>query len=382
MPHFNLAGTGVQTTTGRHYNRRVLLSLIALNPHVAMVDLARLANLSPQTVGSLVEDLRRDGLVQVGSAKPGKKGPPARPLTTIPNGAFAVGVDVGRHHIVGVLMNLAGETIERHRRDYTSFNADVVDGEIRGMLKPFLARLTSGERARICGIGVTVAEGLVKPDDLVRLAAKVQDSVEVPTELISRGGAATWAAYRECSRPRPRTFAAIFLDWSVTGGLVLDGNLFDPESTSARQDVGSILFNGSETLNSVASIAVLKGRMAEVGIDVPVSGPEFWGWPPEGQTVTSTWTTQVAYACSRAFLAMVCLTGVETVGLGGSLPAHVLTGIATEVQKQLHGLANEKRITVSSASSGGSAAALGAAYLVLFRKFFSREARYVVREAR
>lgn len=377
MHTFNPAGKGVQTATGRLYNRRVVLSLIALNPGISAVNLARQANLAPQTVGSLVSELQQAGLVEEGEPMRGKRGQPARPLRTLANGSYAIGVEVGPAHVIAVLVNLAGETVDRYRRNHGGINQEGAAVELRSIVDLFVARTRETAPSKVCGIGLVVSEAITDDVDPLRLAADVKAATNYRTEVISDGGAACWAAYRQSPRPRPLNFASIHLDWSVTGGLVLGGNLYEGESSSKVADYGQLSLDGSSTLTSVASVRTLEAALRAEREPLPELGPEFWPWSDLPSSATIQWAKRTAAACARAAVVVLRVTGVRTIALSGNLPQAALLRIADEVQSTIRSLTDDRDITIFAGTFGSASPALGAAYLILFRAFFSRESRFL-----
>ena len=90
-----VVGRGIQPVHVRQTNQRAILSVISLQPGISNAELARLTDLAPQTVSSVLSDLETRALITRGDVLRGKRGQPATPLYMNPVGAFCVGVEIG-----------------------------------------------------------------------------------------------------------------------------------------------------------------------------------------------------------------------------------------------------------------------------------------------
>src|ERR687884_1212775 len=97
----------------RQYNERVVLQAIRLNGSLPGAEIARLTHLTAQTVSMITKRLLDDGLLVKGKPKRGKVGQPSVPLALDPDGAFAVGIKVGRRSMDLLLVDFAGQVRER-----------------------------------------------------------------------------------------------------------------------------------------------------------------------------------------------------------------------------------------------------------------------------
>src|SRR5882724_6615325 len=92
--HMHSRGT---TQSGvRLYNERLALSLIRKAGSLPKAEIARLTKLSAQTVSVIVRQLEADGLLVKETPQRGKVGQPLVPFSLDPDGAFAIGLKVGR----------------------------------------------------------------------------------------------------------------------------------------------------------------------------------------------------------------------------------------------------------------------------------------------
>src|SRR6266540_7263127 len=101
----------------RLYNERLVLSLVRQHGALPRAVIARLTGLSPPTVSEIVRQLELDGLLRREARQRGRVGQPSTPLSLDPDGAFALGVKVGRRSCDIVLMDFVGRV--RHELHHT-----------------------------------------------------------------------------------------------------------------------------------------------------------------------------------------------------------------------------------------------------------------------
>jgi hypothetical protein len=87
------------------YHERLILSLIRRQRSVAEVEIARLTGLSTQTTTVIINRLEADGLLLAGEPQRGHIGQPSVPYALNPDGAFGLGLMIGRRSSDLVLMD-------------------------------------------------------------------------------------------------------------------------------------------------------------------------------------------------------------------------------------------------------------------------------------
>jgi len=94
----------------RQFNERIVLQTIRHHNAIAKADIARLTQLSTQTVSIIVNRLEGDDLLIKQDRVRGKIGQPSVPLSLNPNGAFSLGLQVGRRSLEVVVTDFLGDT--------------------------------------------------------------------------------------------------------------------------------------------------------------------------------------------------------------------------------------------------------------------------------
>src|SRR5258705_5909981 len=100
------------------YNERLILSLIRRQRSLAKVEIARLPGLSTQTTTVVINRLEADGLLSAGQRQRGRIGQPAVPFSLNPEGAFALGMMIGRRSCELMLIDFVAAVRARRRITY------------------------------------------------------------------------------------------------------------------------------------------------------------------------------------------------------------------------------------------------------------------------
>jgi hypothetical protein len=93
----------------RAYNQRLVLSLVYAHGSLAKTDISRMTGLSAQTGSVLMRELEAEDLIVKGEPIRGKVGQPSVPLSINPDGAFFVGLKVGRRSAELILIDFLGQ---------------------------------------------------------------------------------------------------------------------------------------------------------------------------------------------------------------------------------------------------------------------------------
>ena len=92
----------------RDYNERLVLSLVRRHGSLSKTEIARLTKLSAQTVSVIMRELEEEGLLLRNEPVRGKIGQPSIPMSLNPEGAFFLGLKIGRRSAELVLIDFLG----------------------------------------------------------------------------------------------------------------------------------------------------------------------------------------------------------------------------------------------------------------------------------
>src|ERR1700689_4713197 len=94
--------SGADQAGVRVYNERLILSLVRRYRQLSKIEVARLTGLSVQSATAIMNRLQLDGLLRREAPQRGRVGQPTVPLSLDPEGAFSIGLKIGRRsrHVV------------------------------------------------------------------------------------------------------------------------------------------------------------------------------------------------------------------------------------------------------------------------------------------
>jgi predicted NBD/HSP70 family sugar kinase len=212
--------------------RTAVLAVLARQGPLSRAEVAERLGLSPATVTSITRRLLADGMVAEGGPRTPPTGRPSIPLALVPESAHALGVQVAREHVTGVLTRLDATVVRGFRQAFDPTAADAV-GRLTELIR---AEIDDAARQGLPLLGVGVAvPGVVEPETgtlrmSVRLgwtglplAATLRDALGVPV-LVDNDISAVTATERlygpgaDCA-----DFLLVAIGQGIGLGMVLDG---------------------------------------------------------------------------------------------------------------------------------------------------------------
>ncbi|MDH5539812.1 MAG: ROK family transcriptional regulator, partial [Rhizobacter sp.] len=187
----------------REFNERVVLQAIRLHGSLPKAQIARLTHLTAQTVQVIIGRLEADGLVQKLAPVRGKVGQPSVPMALNPDGAYSIGIKIGRRNMDVLLVDFSGQVRHRVGQHYTFPDPDTLFDDIARHLAGLCALLGDDRLARLHGIGVAAPlslegwQGLLGVDPLqaakwarIDIRERVQALSELPVVFVKDTAAA------------------------------------------------------------------------------------------------------------------------------------------------------------------------------------------------
>jgi len=385
----NLRPRGSNQTGMRQFNERVVLQAIRLHGSLPKADLARLTTLSTQTVALIIARLADDGLVMKLEPLRGKIGQPSVPIALRPDGAFSIGVKIGRRSLDVLLLDFTNTVRMRYSQTYAFPEPDLVFQAIAEQVGAMRASLAPALRSRILGIGVAAPLSLGSWQELMGVAQDqggrwqqldVARRIEADTGLpvmFAKDTAAACVAELVAGRGRSvKSFLYLFVDTFIGGGLVIDSNLYAGLHGNAGA-VGSLPVGvaapggrAPAQLLSTASLLGLERRYEAAGLDPAAAYDERACQAPWAEHSTQ-WVGQAARAIAMAIASASCVLDPEGVIVDGScsrmLLDQLLAAIADAVE--LYDWEGVQRPQVQAGTIGSDARALGGALLPLYANF-------------
>ncbi|MEO6609213.1 MAG: ROK family transcriptional regulator [Aestuariivirga sp.] len=369
----------------RLYNERLVLSLIRRYGALPKAEIARITGLSAQTVSVIVRQLEKDKLLLKGERQRGKVGQPLTPFNLNPDGAFSIGLKVGRRSGDLMLLDLAGKVRGTVRKAYNfpspqEFLKFATEG-----IAELTAKLSPALRARISGLGVAVPYELWNWQEEVGAPKSVLEAwrgFDVTAELAKRckfsvfpcnDATAACAAELFFGKGRSmRDFAYFYIGFFVGGGIVMNGVLVQGRTGNAGA-MGPIPVpgpNGPEQLIRHASTFTLERMLVAQGRDPLMIQRNMESWAEVGP-VLDEWIEETSRSLAYACLVAESVVDFEAMVIDGSVPDDVRSRIVEKTRFHLQklDLRGVPPFSIVEGLIGRDARALGAASLPLFANF-------------
>jgi predicted NBD/HSP70 family sugar kinase len=377
----------------RQYNERVVLQAIRLHGALPGAELARLTHLTAQTVSMITKRLIDDGLLLKGTPQRGKVGQPSVPLALNPEGAYSVGVKVGRRSLDVLLIDFAGHVRQRSTCDYDFPDPERVLSEIGLRVQAMRRELGQAASQRLQGIGVAmplsmggwrsllnVPAALAQRWDAFDLRTEVERSTGLPVDVLKDTAAACVAELVAGRGRSVKSFLYVFVDTFIGGGLVIDSHLRAGLHGNAGA-IGSLPLGlaaaagtpadaAPPQLLSVASLMNLEARFAAHHLDANAALDERALQAPWAAH-TQAWLGEAASAIALAVNSAACLLDLDGVILDGSFARTTQAALHSALDAALARYSWEGvvRPQVLPGVIGSDARAIGGALLPLYANF-------------
>ena len=370
----------------RAHNERLVLSLVRREGALAKSDIARITGLSAQTVSVIMRGLEADGLLMRRDPIRGRIGQPSVPMALAPDGAWFLGLKIGRRSLELTLTDFVGTPVASRRRTYPYPTPDAVMAFVTETLPAVLAHLPPERLDRVGGMGIAMpfqlwnwVQHVGAPQsemDAWRhrdIQAELAALTGMPVHVQNDATAACGAELVFGSGDRPKDFLYFYFAYFIGGGLVLNGHLFTGRTGNAA-GVGPMPVPGRDgqmqRLLNVASISVLAESMAAAGEDPSTlwETPDRW---QVGAAVLSDWLDGAAAGLASAILSAAALVEMDTVMIDGWMPRAIRAEIVRRTDAALHrlDLSGIEPPQIREGTVGAQARALGAAAIPLSHRY-------------
>ena len=390
---------GGDTTGLRAYNERLMINAIRQAGPLSKAEIARTTRLSGQAATVIVNSLIDEGLLVKREKVRGRVGKPFTPIALNPEGAYSIGVKIGRRSLEVLLVDFDGAVVASRSTPYPAPLPAETMALAAGTAVELIDSLKRRLRTRIVGLGVAMPWVLHEWSDVLGLereaiaawreidvAAELEAATGLPVSLYNDATAACAAEMIAGDRIHRRSALYIYLGTFVGGGVVIDGRLYRGEQLNAGA-LGSMPMvdrGGSgqpHQLIHEASIIDLERALAAAGFDVSEM------FDPHGTAdaddVFDAWMRRAVEGLSRAVVSAMSVVDFEEVVIDGLLRPdwrrRVVDGV-TEAYGRFD-CTGLSPIEIATGSIGPQARVLGAALLPLIGRF-SPDTDLLVKTAR
>jgi predicted NBD/HSP70 family sugar kinase len=377
---------GTNQSGMRDHNERLVLSLVRQHGSLAKSDIARMTGLSAQTVSVIMRELEEDKLLVRQAPLRGKIGQPSIPMALNPEGAFFIGLKIGRRSAELVLIDFLGNVRAMLQHSYRYPAPRETVEFVTAGIRTMRGELTPAQDKRIAGLGVAMpfelwnwADTAGAPRDVMEewrhrdIRADIQAQCEFPVYLQNDATSACGAELVFGQAGAARDFVYFYIGAFAGGGIVLNGRLYSGPKGNAGA-LGSMPVPGPDgkptQLIDVASIAMLEKALSAKGID----GSYLWTSPQEWGDIGAEldeWIVSASRALAYAIVAASSVIDFEAAVIDGWMPLDVRRRLVEAIRQAISGIDAEglKLPFVREGTVGIHARALGGASLPLSERF-------------
>ncbi|MCA1406393.1 ROK family transcriptional regulator [Ensifer sp. IC3342] len=388
------AKSGTNQEGASAHNRRVMIDALRLNGQLSRADLARATALTKQTVSNIIEELESDGLVTSLAAVRKGRGQPSTPYRLVPEGAFAIGLQIDRHVTRTIAVDLVGTVLARGEANLpaggpTAGVATILD--LIARTRRDLAAIAPQSEDRFVGLGVAMPGPFgidADADDPWMMAAwqnfPLLETLSAGTGLdvrLQNDAAAAATAEKMVGAAHGVDQAiCIYLGYGLGAGLILNGELYRGANGNAGE-IGMILSQPRTAsgiqrapLEHRASIASLSKIL---GLDP--ADPDLYRRIDElagGLDVRVTaWVEDVSFELRAAIQALESIFDPQTIILCGGMPSGLARLLIEAIHPLLPSIAEHRARSMPRLQLGFTdpwAVAIGAAAEPISRTFDPR----------
>ncbi|PUE61080.1 serine/threonine protein kinase [Limnohabitans sp. Rim8] len=386
---------GSNHTGMRQFNERTVLRAIRHEGAIPKADLARLTQLSSQTVSIIVNRLLDDGLLIKQERIRGKIGQPSVPLAINPDGAYSIGLQVGRRSLEVVVTDFLGQMRHQWQHTYPYPSPTEVLPKIKEGLKLMHKRMGAEAWKRAVGIGLSAPLAMHQWGDLmgkkaqkamvdwehIDLVQEVQAMSALPVEFAKDTTAACVAELVQGLGRDVPNFLYVYVGTFVGGGLVMDGHIVNGPRGNAGA-IGSMPIglpplgtranaNTPAQLLQLASGWQLEQALMAAGHD-PLLVQQDAIMSSEFSAFTQPWLSQAAKALAMSATSAAALLDLDAIIMDGSLNPKLLQALIQQTEASLAQFSFDgiHQPQILAGRVGHHARALGGALLPLHAQFF------------
>ena len=390
--------TGTNLVYTKKYNLRIVHEVIRVYGPLSRAEVARHTQLSVQTISNLVKELLALRLVLEGGRRSEGRGAPSTTLSLNPDGAYAIGLDLDRDHLTGVLVDLAGNVRHRVHLEIDSPSPT----EALALMVDTTRTLIDRQHLRsdqVAGLGVGIPGPMhqaehgkgyvVNPKAFpgwhnIPLASWLHEQLGMPVYLENNAMAATVGERWYGAGRQIDTFFYIYFGSGLGGGLVMQGQPYEGFTGNAGE-IGylpTILARDATTRGQRdagdASHVGLHFNMPRLYETLRESGAsartldDLDGLLEADHPAMLQWMDSASDHLTGLVLAIEYLLDPEAICFGGRLSDRIVGGLMDRVSRQLPTRRIGGKVTAPRhflATAGQDAAALGVATLPIYEIF-------------
>ena len=380
---------GTNQSGGRIYNERLVLSIVRHQDGLPKAEIAKLTGLSAQTISVIMQQLEADELIVKGVPQRGKVGQPRVPFSLNPNGAFSIGLKIGRHRSELALMDFVGQIRETKQFSYQYPVTSDLMAFVEQATPKLVDTLDLEHRDRLVGIGIATPFELWSwgsevgaPKDVMAawvgfdIKQEVSHASRLPAFIQNDATAACAAELTFGNNQQFNNYMYMYIGYFLGGGIVLNGSVFDGPSGNAAALGPMPLRKQSDKhakphqlLHNTSKIS-LQRMIAESGGNTELIWENDTDWSELGDTLIQ-WVDALSEDLAYAIVATISVIDFPAIILDGDIPASVRGMIIKAIEQKLKRIDQQglSPVILCEGSLGKDARVLGGASLPLLANF-------------
>jgi predicted NBD/HSP70 family sugar kinase len=375
----------------RIHNERRILSIIRKEEAISKAKISTKAGLSAQAVTVIIKGLEADNLLLRKEAQKGSVGQPSVPFSLNPDGAFGIGLKVGRRSFDLTLIDFVGN-VRATLHEFCDY--PTVHGLLNFLNKGITAltlSLSSEYASRIKGMGIAIpheiwgwAEEAGAPIEALNewkkfdFTERISDICDLPIYICNDDTSACSAELCFGNPSGFTNFLYVFIGTFIGGGVVINGSLLTGKTGNAGA-IGSLPIPllkkngqiGTQQLITKSSLFVLEKMLHEAGYNTEKihNSYEYWG---DYGDIIDLWIDQVAEGLAYAAISAAAIFEAESIVIDGTVPETVLGKIVDLTKDKIKSadLRGLSALQCISGTIGGKAQSVGSANLPLLATYF------------
>jgi predicted NBD/HSP70 family sugar kinase len=241
--------TGTNLTYTKEFNLRIVHETIRVFGPISRAEIARRTELTVQTVSNLVKELLSKNWILEADRVQSGRGAPSVTLALNPEGAFAIGLDLDRDHLTGVLLDLSGTVRQRVHFDLDFPGPEEALDLIERAANEMLARQGLA-RELVHGVGIGIPGPMYIDEETgmyvvtpkafpgwnsVPLAEWACNRLGLPVILENNATAAAMGERWFGAGQQLNSFFYFYFGSGLGGGLILNGEPYEGFSGNAGE---------------------------------------------------------------------------------------------------------------------------------------------------
>jgi predicted NBD/HSP70 family sugar kinase len=363
---------------------------LRVNGALSRAELARATQLTAQTVSNIIEEFERDGLAAAEKPIRGARGQPATPYRILPQGAYAIGVQLDRHQILGIAVDLTGKPLVRGLRRLPAGGPKAgmpILLQLIGDLRIELGGLDPKSPEKLLGLGVAMPgpfnvrsnqtdPWVMREWEDFPLTEALEQATGLSASLQNDATAAAISEKTYGVATGLENFVYLFVGYGLGTGLIVNGEVYVGAVANAGE-IGQVPTpfppdtTAPEPLEHYVSLLSLCRALDLDARDANLF-PELERRLEAGDDRLTSWVECAARQLRYAIQILESLFDPETVVLGGQLPQPLMARLVQLVEPLLPSVADRATRSLPRLIFGTAdlwTVALGAAIQPIHRTF-------------